>query len=589
MKSNNFGVKEICPTYIDTKNPKAIMVGDIYVSGIFINNYNQEMDGGFLDRLISSDIDFNISIFYEKQSSYEIIKELTNYISTTGADIRTSSKNQIDIDIMNTSYENAKYIKKQLQVENDDLYYLNIYLITYANDLTELESNLQRLEGLAVGCGLGARRATFRQEEILKSCLPILYNSKEVKNVSRRNVLTSGIVSTYPFLSNELCDSNGVLIGKNALNNSVVMVDRFDTQKYKNANMCVIGASGSGKSYFIKLMIARNRLLNIDQYVIDPDREYTSICKELGGTLINFGKQNVINIMEIREMQLDDDESYLQNKIQKLMTFFSIIFPDLSDEEKSSLEEKVIECYATKGITFENSSLYTGDDVGRLLIRKKFKSSEEMPILGDLYATIEKDSSLKRILKLLKPYVFGNLKFMNNYTNINLCNKLVVSDIYNIEEKYLPMLLFTITEFYWDKIKENRARKKIIYLDEVWKLINKNSETADFVFKIFKTIRKYGGAATAITQDINDFFALEDGVYGKGILNNSNLKCIFQIEENDVKILKDVMNLSEVEMYKILNAERGTCLLYAGRNHLLVKVLASEYEHGFISTDRKDL
>ena len=113
--------------------------------------------------------------------------------------------------------------------------------------------------------------------------------------------------------------------------------------------------------------------------------------------------------------------------------------------------------------------------------------------------------------------------------------------------------------------------------------------TAMFVFKIFKTIRKYGGAATAITQDVNDFFALEDGVYGKGILNNSAIKCVFQVEETDILKLKEVLNLSEMESYKLLNVERGSCLMYAGKNHILVKVKASEYEHKFISTDREDL
>ncbi len=580
---------DILPTSVDTKNPRYILIDNTYASSLFVNNYNREMDGGFLDRLISSDIDFEISIFYDKRNSYETLKNLTSYIGNSGANLRETNKNQLDIDLMNTSYENAKYIKKQLQVENDELYFLNIYILTRANSLEELEANLQKIEGLAIGCGLSVRRALFRQDMLFKCSLPILYNPKEIKEISKRNVLTSGIISTYPFLSNELCDDNGILIGTNAINNSIVMIDRFDTEKYKNANMCVIGASGSGKSYFIKLMIARNRLLNIEQYIIDPDREYTNICVELGGTYLNFGKENVINIMEIREMILDNDESFLQSKIQKLMTFFGIIFPDLNDEERSNLEEKLIECYYEKGITFENSSLYSETETGRLLLKRKFKSSNEMPILGDLYNLIIKDVNMKKIAKLLKPYVSGALKFMNNYTNIDLKNKLVVADIYNIEEQYIPMALFTITEFYWDKIRENRGRKKIIYLDEVWRLINKNNDTADFVFKIFKTIRKYGGAATAITQDINDFFSLNNGVYGKGILNNSSIKCIFQVEENGLNTLKEVMNLSELETYRVLNLERGNCLIYAGRNHLLVKILASDYEHKFISTDRKDL
>ena len=119
-------------------------------------------------------------------------------------------------------------------------------------------------------------------------------------------------------------------------------------------------------------------------------------------------------------------------------------------------------------------------------------------------------------------------------------------------------------------------------------MIGSNEETANFVLKIFKTIRKYGGAATAVTQDINDFFVLEEGKYGKGILNNSSMKCIFQLEENDIKILEKNINLSEEEVYKIQNAKRGKCLLYAGNNHMNLSVEASSEEHEYISTDRKD-
>lgn len=586
---DNLDVMSICPTFVDTTNSKYMMIDNTYISSLFIQNYNSEMEGGFLDKLISSDIKFVLSMFYGKRSTYETIKELTGVIGNSGANIKVSGENQIDIDLMRGSYENAKYIKKQLQIENDVLFDLNIYLLVYADSIEELNESIRRMESLAIACGLTARHGIFRQEELFKSCLPILYNSKDIKAICKRNVLASGIVSTYPFLSNKLFDKSGILIGVNAFNNSTVLVDRFDSNNYKNANMCVIGASGSGKSYFMKLMIVRNRLLNIEQYIIDPDREYTKICDELGGTLVNFGEDNIINVMDIRETILEEGENYLQNKLQKLMTFFSIIFPDLLEEEKSSLEEKVIECYNQKGITFDNNSLYLGELKGKLVSKRLFKSSTDMPLLGDLYKLISKDKSMSRITKLLKPFISGGMKFMNHYTNINLNNKLVVTDIHNIEEKNLPMVLFAITEYYWDKIQENRGRKKIIYLDEVWRLINKNNETAEFVFKIFKTIRKYGGAATAVTQDINDFFSLNDGAYGKGILSNSSMKCIFQIEENDLQKLKEVMNLSEMELYKILNLERGTCLMHVGRNRLLVKILASNYEHKFISTDRQDM
>lgn len=346
---------------------------------------------------------------------------------------------------------------------------------------------------------------------------------------------------------------------------------------------------GSGKSYFIKLMINRNRFLNIQQFVIDPDREYLKLCEKLGGTVVKFGAQQIINILDIRETALELGESFLRNKISKLNIFFSLIFENMTDEEKSLLEEKIIKCYAKKGITEDNESLYEVDSKSKLLNKKIFKSYDKMPILSDLYELLKTDKKLKQFAVILKPFISGSMKYLNNYTNIDGNNKLIVVDIHEVSENEIPVVMFIITDFFWDIIKKERSKEKILYLDEVWKMINKNEYTADFVFKLFKTLRKYGGAATAITQDISDFFMLEEGKYGKGILNNSSVKVLFQLEENDINILENVMNLSEEERIKLVNMPRGTAIIHAGRNRLMVDVISSEKEHKFISTDRADL
>ena len=208
-----------------------------------------------------------------------------------------------------------------------------------------------------------------------------------------------------------------------------------------------------------------------------------------------------------------------------------------------------------------------------------------MPILGDLFKLLKEDKKLKKYATILKPYVSGSMKYLNNHTNVKSNNKLVIVDIHDVSEKEIPVVMFIVTDLFWDVIKADRSKKKILYLDEVWKMINKNEYTADFVFKLFKTIRKYGGAATAITQDISDFFMLEDGKYGKGILNNSSIKCMFQMEENDINILEKVINLSEEERYRLISMPRGTAIIHASHNSLMVDVIASEKEHKFINTD----
>lgn len=576
---------EIFPTCIDFRNPKYIEIDGKYISSLIVVDYSREMEECFLNKIISTDIDLQISMFYEKQNSYDVIKELTYNISNTGANIKTSNENQNDIDKLSCTYQDAKYIRKQLQMGDEDFYYLCIYILVCSNSEKQLELDLQKIESIAASVGLRTRRALYRQKQALLSSLPICSNDKDIKKISSRNVLTSGIVATYPFVSNEMYDENGILVGLNSFNNSLVMIDRFNSSRYKNANMCVLGTSGSGKSYFVKMMINRNRFANIIQYVIDPDREYSNLCEKLGGTLIRFSGKESINIMDIRENIIDDNESYLQNKISKLNVFFSLIFENMLREEQSLLEEHIIKVYEKYGITFNNESLFENCEKSSLIKTKKFKSFDKMPRLEDVYNSIKKDKQLKKYATILKPYITGSMNFLNEYTNVDVSNKLVVADIYDVEEDKVPIIMFLITELYWDKIKEKRNEKKIIYLDEVWKLINKTKEAAEFVFKIFKTIRKFGGAATAITQDISDFFSLDDGKYGQGIINNSSIKCIFQLEENNILKLVDTINLSEEEKYKLLNMERGRCILHAGRNKLMIDVKATEKEHEIINTD----
>lgn len=233
----------ICSSYIDFRNPRYIEIDGIYYASILVINYAREMEALFLNKITSLDMDVQISIFYDKKSSIDVVKELTFNIGSAGATIKTSGENQQDIDILGNTYNDAKYIRKQLQVGEEDLFYLNIYIGTYAETLDELEKNLQRIESIAIGSGMTTIRSNYRQEQSLYSILPFLDNDNEIKKITSRNVLTSGLVSTYPFVSNELYDENGVLVGTNSFDKTLIMLNRFDTDKYKNANMFVVGTS----------------------------------------------------------------------------------------------------------------------------------------------------------------------------------------------------------------------------------------------------------------------------------------------------------------------------------------------------------
>ena len=530
----------------------------------------------------------NISIFYEKQDPYKTIKDLTYHIGNVGVEIKGKNNNREDIDIAAFTYNDAKYIRKEIQVNNEDIYFLYIYIEVYSEEIKELEYYLNKIEGITQSKGLQTIRANFRQEEIFLSCIPTMENNKLIKNISKRNVLTSGLLATYPFISSTIFDQEGIFIGTNIYNNSLVFIDRYNTSKYKNANISIFGTSGAGKSFYTKLLILRYKIMGIKQYIIDPEREYNKLCKELKGTQIRIGPNSntYINILDIRKESVEEGETgYLATKIGKLIGFFNLVFGELNEEEKALIEDSLIQTYKIKNITFNDDSLYKKNK--EKILGREFKESKDMPLLQDLYNILGKNEKTKRFKTKLIPFVKGSMKFFNNYTNIELNNNLIVADVYDLGEENLKYGMYLFTDIFWDKIKEKRQEKKAIYLDEIWRLIGvtSNKEVASFIYKIFKTIRKYGGSSVAITQDISDIFSLEGGIYGKSILNNSSIKTFFALEEENIKILSEYSNLSEKEKVEIKSLKRGECLMFVGDNHILTKIESSEAERKIIEGD----
>ena len=325
--------------------------------------------------------------------------------------------------------------------------------------------------------------------------------------------------------------------------------------------------------------------MGIEQFIIDPDREYTKLCESVGGTIIKIGpsSQTYINVLDIREESMEEEQGYLATKLAKLIGFFHLIFGELNEEEKAILEEKIILCYQEKGITFDDNSLYK-QEKEKISSKPIFKESKDMPILEDLFEILGREEKTKRFQTKLIPFVKGSLKFFNQHTNVKMDEMFIVADVYELGEENLKYGMYLFTEIFWDKIKKNREVKKAIYLDEVWRLIGvtSNKEVASFIYKIFKTIRKYGGSSVAITQDISDLFSLDNGTYGKSILNNSSMKAFFSLEEENILLLSQYTNLSEKEKIEIKSLKRGECLMFVGEDHILAKIEAADFEKNCI-------
>lgn len=566
-------IKEKNPLYINLTNPQYIEIDGMFFSSLLIINYNRIFQELIFKNILEINENILISIYIEKNNQYKIIKEIARNIGNTTVDLEKINNSRIDIDIAKSSLEDAKYIRKEMQLNNQQLLYFYTYITTYSKNKEELKNQINKIEEILQNSGLKSKKSYFRQEQTILANLPLNKNNADIKKAVKKNILTDGIRGTYPFITSTIYDEKGILYGTDINSNSLIIIDKFDREKYKNSNTCIFGSSGSGKSYFTKIQILRNYILNINQYIIDPEREYEKISKSLNGSLIKIGpaSKTYINIFDIREDSIEEnEEGYLATKLNKLIGFFKLIFKEITEEERTELENKIIKVYKNKNIDFNDNSLFKNN---------KFKTNTDMPILEDLYKELN-----KKMQKKIEPFITGSLKCFNNYTNIELNNKLIIGDIYELGEENIQYGMYIFIELFWDKIKKDRNSRKIIYLDEIWRLIGvtSNKETASFIYKIFKTIRKYGGGATAITQDVSDLFSLEEGAYGKSILNNSELKLFFSLEEENIKTLEKYVDINQKEKIEIKSLRKGECLFFVGKDHILTKINSDKFEQELI-------
>ena len=211
----------ISPAYMSLKNPKYVEIDGMYYTGIIFVNYNRENTDLILKKIIDTNINMNISIFYEKQDNYKAVRNLTYNIANVGVDLKDGKTNATEVDIAAFTYNDAKYIRKEIQVNNEDIYFLYIYLNIFSNNEKELEYLLNKIEGIVESNGIQVRRANFRQNQLILSTFPFMINSEDLKPAAKRNILTTGLTGTYPFISTTIFDEKGIFYGTNIYNESL--------------------------------------------------------------------------------------------------------------------------------------------------------------------------------------------------------------------------------------------------------------------------------------------------------------------------------------------------------------------------------
>lgn len=590
-------VNYIAPRGLDLSHKSYMLMDGLYYTFLYLKSdgYPHRVQAGWMSSLVNMGEGIDVDVHFEKQPRTKVLDAVSRKIRLNRVKMKDTQDTSSDFEEVRDSIYAGYFIKESISTNNEDLFFMSIIISINDKTLKGLMQKKNAVKDFLRSQDMIANETTFSQEEAFKSVMPLLQLDKDIYRKAKRNVLTTGAASAYMFTAFEMCDDNGILLGVNQHNSSLCIIDIFNSKIYKNANMTIIGTSGSGKTFTEQLMALRMRMRGIQCFIIAPlkGHEFRRACVNIGGTYIKIsaGSPHCINIMEIRPHDITNDEliegegaieeeSLLAQKMQQLNVFFSLLIPDMTNEEEQLLDEAIIDTYSLKGIINDNDSIY-----------KKDGTVKEMPVIGDLYERLNGNDLTRRMAIIISRFVTGSAQSFNQQTNVDLSNKYIVMDISELKGKLLPVGMFIALDYCWDKIKEDRTKKKAIFIDETWMLIgaSSNKYAAEFVLEVFKIIRGYGGAAIAATQDLSDFFALEDGKYGRGIVNNSKTKIILNLEPDEAEAVKDSMKLSRVEIRNILNFERGQALIATNNNKVPVAVKPSETEKALITTDRSEL
>lgn len=557
----------IAPSYWEVKGNIA------NISGLYGKTYYAENYPSYMEALWTRDLfgfynkwDMSWFIYPEDDASIQsVLKRRATQLKAELNDL-TAKGITVDTDIQ-LEYRDVEEIRQKLATREERYFEVSHYFSLYTPEEKKMDEEGKKYEQKASWYGMRVKPATQRMDEGIKSCTPLAIDDLWIT----RSMVTTSLAGAFPFIANDLIEQTGILYGINQQTWSLIIFDRF-SGKLPNANSIVLATSGAGKSFTVKLEILRYLLLGIPTIVIDPENEYKALCDKVGGTYVNIAMNSsqYINPFDLPP-RLEDTEYWpwdlLRSQIASLIWMISVLINGLSAEEEALLDKALQSTYALKEITLDRVDY----------------SDKKPPLMEDLINVLEGMQWGNLLAVKLSKYSSGTFwKLFNNQTNVNLDSPLTVFSIRDIEESLKTPAMYNVLNYIWAMIR-SRKQKRLLVVDEAW-IMMKNEVSASFLFGMIKRARKYGLGISTISQDIEDF---ANSNYGKPIISNSATQILLKQSTASIKILDQLIGLSDAEKERLISAWIGEGLLFAGSHHIGAKIVASPYEKEFITTNVK--
>lgn len=556
---------DIAPSALQI-TPNHLQIGDKFVRTIFIATYPRFLNANWLSPIINLDRVFDVAVFVNPQPTATVLKQLRDQLARVQAQImEEEAAGKVRNPILETAAQDIEALRDQLQQGTERFFQVGLYLTIYENSVKDLDETEGKFKSILDAQLVLPKQTTFRMLEGFLTTSPLA----DDRILALTSLNTQPISSTFPFVSSDLTSNSGILYGINTTNNSLVLFDRFSLE---NANSVVFAKSGAGKSYTVKLEILRSLILGTQVLIIDPEDEYKYLSDTVGGTNVRISINSDQHINPFDLPTPKDEESWsdvFNSHILSLSGLMKLLMGgNLTPEEESLLDQALIQTYAIKDIVPESDF-----------------SNLPPPVLSDLQNMLEGMTGAERMATRLNKFTTGTFAgFLNNPTNVQLDNQLVVFGIRDLEDELRPIAMYSVLNHLWTQVRREK-KKRILVVDEAW-WVMKFPVGAEFLFNIAKRGRKYYCGLTTISQDIPDFMSTAQG---KAIVTNSSIQMLMKQSPAAIEIIQQTFNLTDSEKYYLLEARVGYGLFFLGANHVGIRVLASYAEDQIITSDPKQL
>lgn len=551
-----------------------LRLGRKFVKTVYVYGYPRQIFTGWLSPVINLDEVIDVSLYIYPVESRVVLENLRRKVGQLEADYTINQeKGKVRDPGLEAAIQDAEELRDKLQVGEEKFFRFGLYLTMYAESQDELTQISRKIEGIFGQSLVYTKPATLQMEQGFNTTTPLANDQLEIV----RNMNTGALSSSFPFTSAELSRNEGVLYGLNRHNNGLVLFDRFSLE---NANMVVFAKSGAGKSFTIKLEALRSLMLGTEVIIIDPEDEYQTLSNAVGGSYLrlSLASETRINPFDLPQViDQDDADNALRANIITLHGLLRLMMggatvnnstgatsvTPLTPAEDADLDVAIINTYARAGITND-----------------PYTHNATPPTMNDLYNTlVSMTGNGPALAQRLRKYTTGTFAgLFSEQSNVKLDNPFLVFNIRDLEDELRPIGMYIVLNYIWNKVKADK-RKRLLIVDEAWQLM-KYDDSASFMFSLAKRARKYYLGLTTISQDVEDFLGNK---MGRAVVANSSLQLLLKQSPSAVDIVGETFKLTQEEKARLSQFPVGEGLFFAGSNHVIIRILASETEAQLIS------